>query len=227
MLNQAFTRTIHGRQNTESRDAAPRPRLPRIECPLRARWQPRAAYAAVQPPRRVDRRLVPAGRVEPRAVRAGEPCHDPAGPRHADTCRGKRIEQWIRFGHDVAEQILDRRRVLSFASGSIFAYVRWAATTSAPSSRGSTPCALSCPAKPSRPCRMSGRAAGFSSLSGWPKVERVLQAIDSGEQLGVDPADACPDHWRQLHNRLALGEPPRAYTTDRHRAWLLRRSIDT
>jgi type IV secretory pathway protease TraF len=35
----------------------------------------------------------------------------------------KRIEQWIRFGHDVAEQILDRRRrILSFAP-----YVRWAA----------------------------------------------------------------------------------------------------
>jgi hypothetical protein len=40
----------------------------------------------------------------------------------------KRIEQWIRFGRDVAEQILDRRRrILSFAPGSIFAYVRWAA----------------------------------------------------------------------------------------------------
>ena len=40
----------------------------------------------------------------------------------------KRIEQWIRFGRDVAEQILDRRRrILSFAPGSMFAYVRWAA----------------------------------------------------------------------------------------------------
>ena len=67
----------------------------------------------------------------------------------------------------------------------------------------------------------------FLRLSGWPKVERVLQAIDAGEQLGVDPADACPDHWRQLHNRLAAGKPARAYTADRHRAWLLRRSIDT
>ena len=40
----------------------------------------------------------------------------------------KRIEHWIRFGRDVAEQILDRRRrVFSFAPNSIFAFVRWAA----------------------------------------------------------------------------------------------------
>src|SRR6266700_2638954 len=39
----------------------------------------------------------------------------------------KRIENWIRFGHASEEQILDkRRRILSFAPGSIFAFVRWA-----------------------------------------------------------------------------------------------------
>ena len=38
----------------------------------------------------------------------------------------KRIENWIRFGRVAAEQILDRRRrVVSFAPGSIFAFVRW------------------------------------------------------------------------------------------------------
>jgi hypothetical protein len=30
-------------------------------------------------------------------------------------------------------------------------------------------------------------------LSGWPKVERVLQLIDAVEALGIDPADAAPD----------------------------------
>lgn len=38
----------------------------------------------------------------------------------------KRIENRIRFGRIVEEIILDRRRrVLSFAPGSIFAFVRW------------------------------------------------------------------------------------------------------
>ena len=38
-----------------------------------------------------------------------------------------RIEHWIRFGHDASETILDRRRrVLSYAPNSVFAFVRWA-----------------------------------------------------------------------------------------------------
>jgi hypothetical protein len=141
----------------------------------------------------------------------------------------KRIEQWIRFGQDVAEQILDRRRrILSFAPGSVFAFVRWAANdfgtivsridilrAVAPGGAFSTVPYV----------RPGGEI--FLRLSGWPKVERVLQAIDAVEQIDIDPADACPDHWRHVHNRLASGEPPRTYTLDRHRAWLLRRRIDT
>ena len=38
----------------------------------------------------------------------------------------KRIENRIRFGHPISEKIVDlHRRVLSFAPGSIFAFVRW------------------------------------------------------------------------------------------------------
>ena len=38
----------------------------------------------------------------------------------------KRIENRVRFGRPVSEQIVDRsRRVLSFAQGSTFAFVRW------------------------------------------------------------------------------------------------------
>ena len=40
----------------------------------------------------------------------------------------KRVEHWIRFGRDIGETIIDRRRrVLSFAPNTIFAFVRWAA----------------------------------------------------------------------------------------------------
>ncbi len=60
-------------------------------------------------------------------------------------------------------------------------------------------------------------------VHGWPKVQRVLEEIDAIEQLGVDSADAAFDHWRHIHNGLAVGELPRPYTRERHRAWSLRR----
>ena len=53
----------------------------------------------------------------------------------------------------------------------------------------------------------------------------MLQAIDAVEALGIDPADAAPDHWRHVHNRLAAGDEPRPYSREQHRAWLLRRRI--
>jgi hypothetical protein len=138
-----------------------------------------------------------------------------------------KIEQWIRFGYDVAEQILDRRRrILSFAPGSVLAYVRWA------SNDFGTVVSRIDILRAVRPGEAYStvpyvRPGGeiFLRVSGWPKVERVLQAIDIVEQLGIDAADACPDHWRHIQNRLAAGETPRPYTHDRHRAWLLRREI--
>jgi len=140
----------------------------------------------------------------------------------------KRIEHWIRFGRDVAEQILDRRRrILSFAPNSVFAYVRWAAND-----YGTVVSRIDI-LRAIRPGEAFSTVAYVRPggeillrLSGWPKVERVLQAIDAVEQLGIDPADACPDHWRHVQNRLASGDAPRRYTPERHRAWLLRRRIE-
>jgi len=63
-------------------------------------------------------------------------------------------------------------------------------------------------------------------LSGWPRVQRVLQAIDAVEAADVDPVDACPDHWRHVHNRLVAGEEPRPYLPERHAAWLKRRRTE-
>ncbi|MFV0386942.1 DUF2840 domain-containing protein, partial [Paracoccus sp. (in: a-proteobacteria)] len=62
-------------------------------------------------------------------------------------------------------------------------------------------------------------------LNGWPKVQRALAAIDAVETLGLDPADASPDHWRHIHNRLTANLEPHSYTPERHAAWLHRRRI--
>lgn len=139
----------------------------------------------------------------------------------------KRIENWIRFGNISEEQIIDRsRRVVSFAPGSIFAFVRWASNdfgtivsridilrAVAPGLRYTTVPNV----------RPGGEV--LLRLSGWTKVQRVLQLIDAVEALGIDAADAAPDYWQHVHNRLYAGETPRPYTRTRHRAWTMRRRI--
>ena len=62
-------------------------------------------------------------------------------------------------------------------------------------------------------------------IEGWPKVEQVLRHIDAVEALGIDACDVAPDHWRHVGNRIGAGHEPRAYTPERHAAWLKRREI--
>ena len=138
-----------------------------------------------------------------------------------------RIEHWIRFGRIVEEQILDRRRrVVGFAPGIVFAFVRWAANDyGTVLSRIDILRAVA----PGGGCVTIPHVRPGGDLllrvSGWPKVVEVLQAIDAVEQAGIDPADAAPDHWRHVHNRLAAGDGPRPYTWNRHQAWLKRRAV--
>ena len=139
----------------------------------------------------------------------------------------KRIENRIRFGRPVSEKILDRnRRILSFAPGSIFAFVRWAGND-----YGTTLSRidiLGAVAPGERYITVPYVRPGGESLlqiSGWPKVEKVLQAIEAIEALGIDPADAAPEHWQHVHNRVSVGERPRPYTKTRHQAWLHRRKL--
>jgi hypothetical protein len=139
----------------------------------------------------------------------------------------KRIQNWIRFGHPAEEQILDRRRrIVSFAPGSIFAFVRWASNDfGTVISRIDIVRAVA----PGQRCTTVPyvRPGGdiLLRLAGWPKVERVLQRIDIVEALGIDPADAAPDYWIHVHNRLSVDEAPRPYTRSRHQAWLHRRRV--
>jgi len=139
----------------------------------------------------------------------------------------KRIENRIRFGHPVAERVIDpHRRVVSFAPGSMFAFVRW---TSSDFGTELSRIDILCAASPEQrystvPCVNPGGVI-LLRLSGWSKVERVLQFIDAVEALGIDPTDAAPDYWHHVHNRLSVAETPRSYSRTRHQAWLNRRKV--
>ena len=137
------------------------------------------------------------------------------------------VEFWIRFGKDVEETILDRRRrVLGFAPSSIFAFVRWAANE-----YGTVLSRIDI-LRAVRPGESYATVPFVEPggeillrISGWPKVQRVLQAIDVVEVIGIDAADASPDHWRHIHNRLTAGDVPHPYTRSQHKAWLMRKRI--
>jgi len=139
-----------------------------------------------------------------------------------------RIEHWLRFGRHAEEEILDRRRrVLSFDADQVFAFVRWASNDygTAISRIDILRACGNGEAVTTVPGVMPGGEL-LLRLSGWPKVERVLQAIDRVEALEIAPEDACPDHWRHVGNRIIAGLEPRPYTHVRHRAWLFRRRIE-
>jgi hypothetical protein len=138
-----------------------------------------------------------------------------------------KIERWIRFGREVQERILDRRRrVLAFAPGAVFAFVRWASNDYGTIvSRIDVLRAVEAGQPLSTVPFVRPGAEILLRSSGWPKVEQVLAAIDQVEALDLRAEDACPDHWRHVGNRIATGQLVRPYSADRHGAWLLRRRI--
>ncbi|WP_024520618.1 DUF2840 domain-containing protein [Bradyrhizobium sp. Tv2a-2] len=139
----------------------------------------------------------------------------------------RRIENRIRFGEPASQKVIDpHRRVVSFAPGSMFAFVRWTSNDF-----GTVLSRIDI-------LRAHVPGHGYSTvpwvtpggesllrLFGWPKVERVLQLIDQVEALAIKPADVAPDYWHHVHNRLSVNENPRTYTRSRHRAWLHRRRV--
>lgn len=139
----------------------------------------------------------------------------------------KRIENRIRFGRPVSEKVADRnRRFLSFAPGSVFAFVRWTSNDfGTVLSRIDILRAVTPGQRYSTVPWITPGGESLLRLSGWPKVEQVLQLIDAVDVLGIDPADAAPDYWRHVHNRLSVNETPRSYTRSRHQAWLHRRRV--
>lgn len=141
--------------------------------------------------------------------------------------RAKQIEQRIRFGHPAATVRIDReRRRVRFSAGSIFAVLRWTGNSyGTTTSRIDILRAVSSGEPFTSVPQVDPGAEILLSISTWPKVESVLQAIEAVEALDIDPVDAAPDHWRHIHNRISVGDTPRRYTRGRHQAWLKRRRI--
>src|SRR5260370_38257725 len=122
----------------------------------------------------------------------------------------KRIENRDRFGRPVSEKVLDRnRRVLSYAHGSIFAFVRWTSNDfgTVLSRIDILRAAIPGQGYSTVPWITPG-GESLLRLSGWPKVERVLQLIDGVEALRIDPAAPAPEYWHRVHNRLWVNETP-------------------
>jgi hypothetical protein len=137
------------------------------------------------------------------------------------------IERWIRFGRSAGERIIDRRRrIVEFAPNAVFGFVRWRA-----GDYGTVESRVAI-------LRAVGQGEPFTTypfvapgaeillnLSGWARVQAVLEVVDAVERLGIIPMTVAPDYWRHVGARLGVGLPPRTYDRARHRAWLLRRKL--
>ncbi|WP_341863836.1 DUF2840 domain-containing protein [Gymnodinialimonas sp. 57CJ19] len=138
-----------------------------------------------------------------------------------------RVERWIRFGRVAEETILTRAdKRVAFEPGAIFALVRWSSNEyGTVESRLDILRAVKAGQRCSTVPYVSPGAGVLLRLSGWPKVEAALVAVDIVESYGIAPEDVCPNHWQHVHNRLTAGYEPRPYTPARHAAWLKRRAV--
>lgn len=140
----------------------------------------------------------------------------------------KKIENWIRFGQYTYEHALDRRRrLVGFPPGHVFAFVRWASNDFGTIISRIDIVRTVHHGEPYQTLpfvRPGGEI--LLKVEGWPKVERVLKIIDAIEALRIDPAETSPDHWRHVHNRMAAGQEPRAYSAVQHQTYLKRRSVE-
>ena len=114
----------------------------------------------------------------------------------------KRIENWIRFGREAREQVLDRRRrIVSYRPGAVFAFVRWAANDFGTIiSRIDIVRAVQ-PGEPYQTLPFV-RPGGdiLLKIEGWPKVEQVLRHIDAVDAAGIDAVRRLP---RSLASRTS------------------------
>ena len=160
----------------------------------------------------------------------GSPSNLPTPPQPTEvdlTWIPGRIEHRIVFGRSIAERTADPlHRRLTFAPGSTFAVLRWATSDLGLSVvRLEILRALKPGEQGTKVPFVYPAVEILLRASGWADVQRAIRTIDAVQAAKIDPADAAPDYWLHVGNRLAAAELPRPYTQARHLAWQLRRRI--
>ena len=134
----------------------------------------------------------------------------------------QRINLYLRFGHPVHEQRLDRwRRWATFLPAALFCRVRWESNDYG-TTRWQLMVLQACTPFDAVQ-RIPGIQPGARLLlcaEGERQVQSVLQQIDAIEAMGIDPVAVSPAYWRTLGNRLSARLPLPAYTVERHAAYL-------
>ena len=138
-----------------------------------------------------------------------------------------KIEQTTLFGRPAREEAADDgRRILYYRPHSVFAVARWSQTAFGGVVSRLDVLRTTLPGEPYvlLPFVRPG-AQTLLRLHGSAKVERVKTLIDEIWSLAIDPADAAPDYWLHVGNRLAGDQEPRAYSKARHAVWKLRQRL--
>lgn len=171
--------------------------------------------------------VVRAGRARPSSGSARERAGDETLTCVALRWVSGRTEDRLLFGLPLTETLIDRRtRILGFQAGQCVAVVRRTIYH-----RGTSISRLDIfvTVKPgaAHTTIPHVRPGGdlLLTVRGWTKVSAVLDAITAIQKIGIDPRDAAPDHWRHVHNRLAADLPPRAYSHERHAAFVARSAL--
>jgi hypothetical protein len=138
-----------------------------------------------------------------------------------------KIEQTTLFGRPAREEAVDEtHRILYYRPHSVFGVARWSQTAFGGVVSRLDVLRATAPGEPYvlLPFVRPG-AQTLLRLDGFAKVERVKKLIDEIWSLGVDPADAAPDYWFHVGNRLTADQEPRAYSKARHAVWKLRQRL--
>lgn len=139
----------------------------------------------------------------------------------------ERANDWVRFGHAVAERTVDRRRrVLSFAADSVFGYVRWRANGFGTELWRAYVLRAGTPSDALQTVPGITPAADILvSTATEARVKQLLALIDALEAGGVAPQDAPESYWRVVQNRIATRLPLRVYGAAEHMATVSSREL--